>query len=200
MRTIYVLDQYTNGHEAALSFIRRQKWKKKECNIVFCGTHAKLLRNLAENPGYGVVPVMNTIRGEVTSVTAKISELCDQGYTFEITDVYHLQIEYCLLVHKCFRSGQTLTRVISKPEALSQCNRWLKRHGITSAKRGVSNSTSAAARRISLLKSGASKRIGAIAPVSAAIAYNLRILAKNIADDSKNVTTFHLLYNPWISE
>ncbi len=34
-KKILVLDAFTNGHEAALVFIKKQSWKESDCEIVW---------------------------------------------------------------------------------------------------------------------------------------------------------------------
>ena len=64
-KKILVLDAFTNGHEAALAFIRKKRWRKAECEIVFCGSHANVCTRLSEGPAYAVVPTRNSIAGGV---------------------------------------------------------------------------------------------------------------------------------------
>lgn len=199
-RKILVLAPYTNGHEAALQFIRRQGWKKKECEIVFCGSHDKLLQRLAEGQAYGVVPVHNSTKGEITSVTGQIKSLKEFGYDFKVHDSFGLRIRHCLMAPRHVQDINDLSRVLSKGEAMSQCDAWLKTHHLAVGKRSSVDSTGAAALHVSKIVKGSKHNIGAIAPKSAAKAYGLKILAEDIQDDPKNKTTFHLLYNAAVPE
>lgn len=197
-RKILVLDVYTNGHEAALAFIAKQGWSIEECEIVFCGTHQKLLQKLSEGPAYAVVPVHNSIAGEVGEVTKALARFRDMGYEMTERDRLGLQINHCLLAPKHITRVEDLDLVISHEKAMTQCGIYLDRVGIPHNKRGKKSSTGNAAKYIS--KAGPKSRIGAIAPKAAAVAYGLNVLAENIQDVQVNITTFLLLQNEAIVE
>src|SRR3989338_2849473 len=96
-KKILVLDAFTNGHEAALAFIQRQGWSESDCEIVFCGTHSNVFKRLTEEPTYAVVPVRNSIAGEVMEVTKNLASFRDIGYDLQERDRLNLQINHCLL-------------------------------------------------------------------------------------------------------
>jgi len=190
-KRILVLDAFTNGHDAALKFARRQGWKKNECEIVFCGNHNNLLKQLSEGPGYGVIPIHNSTKGEVTSVTKELVKLRNLGYDLSVVDTLKLRINHCLLVPKNITSVDQLEMVFSKEEAIGQCGGFLDRNGIAIDKRINLDSTGYAAKYVS----GKTEAYGAIAPKRAAKPYGLRVLFENIQDIQRNITTFELLEN-----
>ncbi|MCX6721175.1 MAG: hypothetical protein NT026_01065, partial [Candidatus Staskawiczbacteria bacterium] len=192
-RKILVLDAFTNGHEAALAFIRRQIWALEDCEIVFCGTHANLLKRLSEGPAFAVVPVRNSIAGEVSEVTGTILALRDAGYELLVRDELELQINHCLMASTLIRDPADLEEVMSHEKAIAQCGKYLDQIGIAPDRRNNCDSTGNAAKAISRL--GPNAKIGAIAPKAAAKEYGLRILAENIQDVPDNKTTFLLLEN-----
>ncbi len=192
-RKILVLDACTNGYEAALQFIRRKSWKRVECEIIFCGNHIAILKKLTEGPAFAVVPVLNSTKGEITSVTKELAKYRSQGYDFQPVDSLDLKINHYLMASHAVNSPVELERVISKDEAMGQCDGYLRSIGITSEKRSGRDSTGSAARQVSLIRGNA--KIGAIAPKCAARAYGLKILAEKIQDNKENVTTFELLEN-----
>ena len=173
---ILVLDAYTNGHEAALKFIRKMHWPKRDCEIIFCGSHTRLLQKLTQGPAYAVVPVHNSIAGEVTEVTKKLAVLAEQGYQFESAGQIDLQINHCLLAPQHIENVEQLERVISHEKAIQQCGRYLDRIGISADKRNQRDSTGNAAKYVS--KQSKRSRIGAIAPRDAAKAYGLKFWPK----------------------
>lgn len=192
-RQLLVLDAFTNGHEAALRFVRKLGWKRQDYEIIFCGNHQSLLKRLSEGPAFAVVPVRNSIAGEVREVTKKIKELTDFGYSFDQIASLDLQINHCLLAPLHVQKAEELVRVLSHEKAFQQCGNFLAKIRITPEQRSKENSTGNAAKRISRL--GPTHKIGAIAPRAAAKAYKLKILAEKIQDEKKNLTTFLLLEN-----
>ena len=192
-RKILVLDAYTNGYEAALRFIRKRNWKRVECDIITCGSHSAIMKQLSESPGFAVLPIHNSTRGEVVSVTREIQEYRDRGFAFDPIDSLPLRINHYLMAPPHIASAHELERVMSKDEAMGQCDIFLKSIGLTSEKRSKRDSTGSAARAVSYI--GKNAKIGAIAPKCAARAYGLRILASKIQDNKKNTTTFYLIEN-----
>ena len=91
-KRILVLDAFTNGHEAVLAFIQRQGWAETDCEIVFCGTHPNVFKHLTEGPAYAVVPIRNSIAGEVTEVTKHLALFRETGYDLRERDRLDLQI------------------------------------------------------------------------------------------------------------
>jgi len=194
-RKIYVVDVHTHGYDATLRFIGKMNWKRRECEIVSCGSHAGVLKALSLNAGYGVVPVHNTnpAIGDIGSVTSLLTQYRSQGYEFKVKATLSKKINHYLMAPSHVVSVNELTLVISKEEALAQCHHNLSSLGLGPTKRSFRDSTGAAAREVSLAP--AHVKIGAIAPKSAARAHDLRILVPQIQDDPKNTTTFHLLEN-----
>jgi prephenate dehydrogenase len=191
---ILVLDAFTNGHEAARAFIRRQGWLEEECEIVFCRTHANLLQQLIAGPAYAVVPVYNSTRKkEVEEVTKPLAELREMGYDLRERDRLDLHIRHCLLAPQHVTKIEELERVMSHEQAVLQCGIFLDQIGIAADRRSRSESTGNAARVVSRL--GPQANIAAIASRAAAEAYGLRVLTENIQDDPDNKTTFVLLQN-----
>lgn len=197
-RKILVLDAYTNGHDAALKFIRKQKWRKKDCNIVFCGSHPALLKQLTEGPAFAVVPVRNSIVGEVAEVTKELGRLAELGYIFEKLAELPMQISHCLVAQPSIKFIHEVQRVLSHEKAIQQCGKFLDKLGITPDRRNKRDSTGNAAKTVA--HSSSDSKIAAIASRSAARAYKLKILATDIQDTLDNRTTFFLLENKCIVE
>ncbi|MFA7302149.1 MAG: prephenate dehydratase domain-containing protein [Candidatus Paceibacterota bacterium] len=193
MKRILVLDAFTNGHEAAIAFMRRQGWLDAECVLLFCGSFDKLLARLARESVYAVVPVRNsTIEGsEITEVTRPLAALRAKGLHLAELDRVVLPVEHHLLVQACVESAAELECVLTYRRAFEQCQRYLDNLGIPHDRRLRRNSTAGAAKIVSQL--GDQARFAAIASRLAAEAYGLRILAQGIQDDPDNKTTFVLL-------
>lgn len=192
-KKILVLDAFTNGHEAALAFIQRQGWTETDCEIVFCGTHPNVFKRLTEGPSYAVVPIRNSIAGEVTEVTKHLAGFRETGYDLQERDRLDLQINHCLLAPQHVERAADLERIMSHEKAIQQCGKYLDSIGITPDRRSKRDSTGNAAKAVAKL--GPNVKIGAIAPKAAAEEYGLKILAENIQDVPDNKTTFVLLQN-----
>lgn len=192
-KRILVLDAFTNGHEAALAFIQKQGWVETHCEIVFCGTHPNVFKRLTEGPAYAVVPIRNSIAGEVTEVTKHLAEFRETGYDLQERDRLDLQINHCLLAPQHVGRAEELERVMSHEKAIQQCGNYLDSIGITTERRSKRDSTGNAAKAVARL--GPNVKIGAIAPRAAAEEYELKILAEGIQDVPDNKTTFVLLQN-----
>ncbi len=192
-KKILVLDAFTNGHEAALAFIQRQGWMETDCEIVFCGTHSNVFKRLTEGQAYAVVPIRNSIAGEVTEVTKQLAGFRETGYDLQERDRLDLQINHCLLAPQHVRRAEELGRVMSHEKAIQQCGKYLDSIGITPDRRSKRDSTGNAAKAVAKL--GSNVKIGAIAPKAAAKEYGLKILSEGIQDVPDNKTTFVLLQN-----
>src|SRR3989344_3038923 len=192
-KKIMVLDAFTNVHEAALAFIQRQDWRVVDCEIVFCGSNSEVLEKLTEGAAYAVVPIRNSIAGEVTKVTKHLAGFRETGYDLQERDRLDLQINHCLLAPEHVSRSEELERVMSHEKAMKQCGKYLDSIGITPDRRSKRDSTGNAAKAVAKL--GPNVKIGAIAPKAAAEEYGLKILAEGIQDVPDNKTTFVLLQN-----
>ncbi len=124
-KKILVLDAFTNGHEATLVFIQRQGWTETDCEIVFCGTHPNVFKHLTEGPAYAVVPIRNSIAGEVKEVTQHLAGFRETGYDLQERDRLDLQINHCLLAPQHVERAEELERVMSHEKAIQQCGKYL---------------------------------------------------------------------------
>lgn len=192
-RLLYVVDDQTNGHEAASRFMVKMGWSRRDCEIIFAGSHSRLLEMHSQTPSLAVVPIHNTLKGEVKEVTEKLKTLRKQGFNLEEISRIRLKIRHFLMAPQHITHANRLTAVLSHSQALGQCSHFLDSIQISSKNRLTRPSTGFAAREIS--KGSERSYQGAIAPKSAAKAYGLRILAEDIQNSSANVTTFLLLAN-----
>jgi prephenate dehydratase len=130
----------------------------------------------------GLLPVWNSIVGEVSAATAVMAE----WPTLEEVDRFDQKIAHCLVALEG-ADFSTLRWAESHPVALAQCARWLSARKLTP--RAVAD-TAGAARAIAADRDWTR---AAIAPAEAAERYGLTILARDIADAPDNTTTFVLL-------
>ncbi len=194
-RHILVLAPYTNGYEAAQSFIRKNGWKRADCEIIFCGSHKKLLERLCQAPAMAVVPVYNSERGDVQEVTQKLSKLATLGFKLVEVGRLTMPIRHCLLAQPGIMNASEINGVLSHSQALGQCSRYLDNLGIPTKNRSTRPSTGDAARELAKDPKKKLTHWGAIASEKAAKAYGLKVLAKDIQNSDDNCTTFLLLNN-----
>lgn len=137
----------------------------------------------AGRAGFGVVPVENTTEGAVTPTLDALAET-DAHIVAEIT----LPIEHCLMS----KTGELdrVRRVVSHPQALAQCKRWLAVH-LPGVETVAASSTAAAARDAARTPTTA-----VIGSRMAARRYKLRVAAPAIQDSSANVTRFLVIGYP----
>ena len=132
------------------------------------------------NADFGVVPVENSTEGAV-------------HHTFDMFLTTPLKIcgEIELRVHQNLLSRATdmshIERVYSHAQSLAQCRGWLRRN-LPKAERIAVSSNAEAARRARNAEDAA-----AIAGLSAAQVYGLKVLAPNIEDRDDNTTRFMVL-------
>lgn len=130
----------------------------------------------------GLLPVWNSIVGEVTAAT----EVLAAWPALEVVDRFEQRIAHCLMALEG-ADFSTLRWAESHPVALAQCARWLSARRL--APRAVGD-TAGAARAIAADRDWTR---AAIAPAEAAERYGLTILARDIADAPDNTTTFVLV-------
>lgn len=138
----------------------------------------EIVRNQAE---YGVVPIENSTDGRIVDTFTMFSTV-----SVSICGEILLPIHHCLL-GRCER--EQIREVYSKPQALSQCRRWLSQH-LPDARLIEINSTTAAA-RLAAEKPG----VAAVASIEAGMHYGLNVIQKNIEDNPNNLTRFAVIGN-----
>ncbi|MEM9997190.1 MAG: prephenate dehydratase [Bacteroidota bacterium] len=133
----------------------------------------------------GLVPIENARFGSVHVNYDLLRE-----FALPIVGEVHLRIRHHLMA----RPGTTLTdvkRVRSHPQALGQCDAWLRAH-LPAAEPVPDYDTAGAARRLADIERGgeALEHEAAIASAAAAEEYGLTVLAASIEGDENNVTRF----------
>ncbi len=127
---------------------------------------------------YGIIPVENSTAGSVHESYDLIMK-----YRFFVIGACDLRIEHCL----CAKEGtkfEKIDEVYSHPQALNQCNVFLKSFDFT----GINYTNTAAAAKY--VSESSKKNIGAICSVRAAKKYGLKILRRNIQNITNNFTRF----------
>ncbi|GAA0142868.1 dehydratase [Lithospermum erythrorhizon] len=130
-----------------------------------------------------VLPVENSLGGSI-----------HRNYDLLLRHRLHIVGEVQLPVHHCLLAlpgvrKEFLNRVISHPQALSQCEQTLTKLGLKVAREAVDDTAGAA----EFIAANNLRDTAAIASARAADLYGLDILADGIQDDSSNVTRFVML-------
>ncbi|XP_009778693.1 arogenate dehydratase 1-like [Nicotiana tabacum] len=130
-----------------------------------------------------VLPVENSLGGSI-----------HRNYDLLLRHRLHIVGEVQLPVHHCLLAlpgvrKEYLTRVISHPQALAQCELTLTKLGINVSREAVDDTAGAA----EYIAANNLRDTAAIASARAAELYGLQILAEGIQDDSSNVTRFVML-------
>jgi chorismate mutase/prephenate dehydratase len=129
---------------------------------------------------WGVVPVENSLEGPVKTTLDKLL-LTPLNIRAEI----FLRVSHCLI--SSYKKLEGIKRVYSHPQALAQCQGWLRKN-IPHAPLIEVDSTVAAAERALEEQEGA-----AIASSLAAATYGLTIIAEGIEDSPSNTTRFFVI-------
>ncbi len=128
---------------------------------------------------FGVVPVENSAEGSVTITNDLLVSF--GGYVqAEIV----LPVRHCLV---CGKEKAKISKIITHPQALAQCRRFLSKHYPTIE---VEETASTA---IAVEKAVGQKGAAAIAGERAAKIYGARIVARNIEDRKDNSTRFFVV-------
>ena len=127
---------------------------------------------------YGVLPVENSTAGSVSAVYDLILR-----YRFYIVGALGMAIDYCLAGLRQSELSD-IEKVISHPQALSQCEEYINRMGFEAASR---SNTAVAARDTAQEKR---LNLAAICSYNAAKEYGLKVLDEHLQDNPYNTTRF----------
>lgn len=128
-----------------------------------------------------VVPMENALEG---SVRATLDTLASEAPDVRIAAQVTWPIHHCLIARPGVEAD-SLARVVSHPQAISQCRRFL-RERLAGAERASAASTAEAVR----LVSAAAEPWGALGSRLAAELYGCDLLAEDVEDHTGNLTRF----------
>ena len=128
-----------------------------------------------------VLPIENSYAGEV----GQTIDLIFSGELF-INGIYELEIHQNLLGVEGASIGD-IRKVVSHPQALSQCHGYIQRHGFATEE---ANNTAFAAKMVA---EGGEKSLAAIASAETAELYGLTVLEENINTSGETTTRFAVL-------
>lgn len=174
LRVAYLGPQFTYSHLAAIHRFGQS------AQLVPVATIAAVFEEVSRGQSrFGVVPIENSTDGRVSDTLEMFADT-----SARICGELPLRIHHHLL---CVGRREEITKVYSKPQAISQCRNWLARH-LPDARPVEVASTADAARRAKLSPANA-----AIASRQAAVNYGLPLLAENIEDNPGNLTRFAVI-------
>lgn len=128
-----------------------------------------------------VLPIENSYAGEV----GQTIDLIFSGGLF-INGIYELEIQQNLLAVQDASPGD-IRKVISHPQALSQCREYINRHGFDTEE---ASNTAVAAQMVAQAND---RTLGAIASEETAELYGLKVLEEKINTSGENTTRFAVL-------
>ena len=127
----------------------------------------------------GLVPIENSLAG---SIHRNYDLLLQHELT--IVGERHLRVQHCLIAQPGV-TRQEIRRVISHPQALAQCEGYIR--SLPGVKAEAAHDTAGSVR---LIREQGDRTTAAIASRRAAEVYGMAILAENIEDDPANFTRF----------
>lgn len=127
----------------------------------------------------GLLPIENSLAGSIH----RNYDLLLQ-HTLSIIGEQHLRVSHCLIGHPGVSLGE-VRKVISHPQALAQCDRYLRAlPGVTTE---VVYDTAGS---VKMARESGDRTLAGIASRRAAEVYGMHILAEGIEDDPANFTRF----------
>jgi len=169
----------TFTHDAALIFVKESKYELVE----FSSIQELILAVAGGEVDKAVVPMENSMEGTVNLTVDMLIHEVDLYIVGELI----IPIHHCLMAKSGMEIGD-ITKVLSHPQALAQCRKFLDGF-MDGGKRQVTESTAAAA----MLVMESRKPWAAIANHRAAEIYSLNVLKEGIQDNDDNSTRFVVL-------
>ena len=164
------------GPEGSYSEKAARQWNRT-CELRYCGDIQDTVEAVLNNEvDHSILPVENSLEGSIPLTLDLLME-----HQLKIVGEVIVQISHCLLAKG---SSSDIKTIMSHPQALSQCRKFIKEHFRNLEVRPVL-STSLAAKLAS-----ESRDIAAIASIESALKYGLDILEENIQDINENYTRF----------
>jgi chorismate mutase/prephenate dehydratase len=174
LRVAYLGPEFTFSHLAAIDRFGQS------AELMPVGTIAAVFEEVERGQAeFGVVPMENSTDGRVSDTLD-----CFSRSHVRICGELPLRIHHCLLGNG---SRDQIQTVYSKPQPLSQCRNWLARHLPKAALHEVASTGEAA----KLAKED--RHSAAVASAQAGVNYGLAVLAKDIEDQTENITRFAVI-------
>ena len=153
-----------------------------EIEVMPCNTFEDCFKLCVENSEYNcIIPVENSIAGRVADTQYLMNK-----YKLQISAEHFQQVSHNLIANKSTVLSK-IKSVRSHSQAISQCQKIISKHKFSTI---IAADTAGSAKYLSENKSSSE---AAIASSLAAKIYNLKILKKNIEDETGNVTRFLIM-------
>jgi len=127
---------------------------------------------------FGMAPIENSLAGSIHQNYDLLAR-----HELHIVGEHVLRVEHCLIGAPEARLND-IQLVISHPQALAQCDQYIRAHGW---KRKVVYDTAGS---VKMLRASGARDTAAVASARAAQVYAMQILQRNIEDNSQNYTRF----------
>tara|TARA_B110000438_G_C15769692_1_gene631281 strand:+ start:762 stop:1604 length:843 start_codon:yes stop_codon:yes gene_type:complete len=169
------------GEKGAYSHIASEELFKN-AEIKTCNTFDETFKTAFEDDSYKIIiPLENSLAGRVADIHYLLTK-----YKLQIYSEHFQKVEHSLLVRKN-ASLKDIKYVRSHTQAISQCQTIIKKNNF---KVLISADTAGSAKDLAESKD---IEIAAIASELSAKIYDLKVLQKNIEDESGNVTRFLIM-------
>ncbi|MDD6467918.1 MAG: prephenate dehydratase domain-containing protein [Erysipelotrichaceae bacterium] len=176
------------GVEGAFSHIAASNLFPNDTKISFSNFEQVFQEVEKGSITYGVIPLENSYSGDVSEVF----DWC-RKYHCHVQQIYHLPVDQNLLVQKG-TNLQEITTIYSHPQAIRQCEHFLKGRPWTIA---TASNTAMAAKYVSEQND---HHVAAIASLATAELYHLEVLEREIQDSRSNTTRFIIISNEPLKE
>ena len=150
--------------------------------IKTCATFEETFKTAFDDGNYKIIiPIENSLAGRVADIHYLLPK-----YKLQIYSEHFQKVEHCLLANKDANISD-IKFVRSHAQAIGQCQEIIKKNKFQPI---ISADTAGSAKELSESKS---INMAAIASELSAQTYNLKILKKNVEDESGNVTRFLIM-------
>ena len=151
-------------------------------SVKACPTFEETFRTAYDDENYKIViPIENSLAGRVADIHYLLPK-----YKLQIYAEHFQTVEHNLLV-KEDADLKDIKYIRSHAQAIDQCQKIIQKHKFKTI---ISADTAGSAKELS---KGSDKSIGAIASMLSAKIYKLKVIVKNIEDESNNVTRFLIM-------
>ena len=169
------------GEKGAYSHIASEELYE-EAIIKTCTTFEETFKTAFEDENYKIIiPLENSLAGRVADIHYLLPK-----YKLQIYSEHFQKVEHCLIARPEAKI-ENIKSVRSHAQAIGQCQKIIIKNKFNTI---ISADTAGSAKELALSKDTS---IAAIASELSAKIYNLKILEKNIEDESGNVTRFLIM-------
>lgn len=152
-------------------------------NVAPCETFEEVFSRVTKNEcEFGIIPVENSVAGSIYQNYDLLLQ-----YPLEVTGEHYLQISHCLIGIPG-STPETIRKVVSHPQALAQCDSFLKTLGGIEIEPVYDTAGS-----VKIVKEKGDPALAAIASRRAAEIYEMDILSENIENNAANFTRFQII-------